>query len=123
MSNENSRRAVSYLVRLWVEDRENEGVEGGVGGVTPAEGAQGGVAGARARGAGLSDSSAGPTGGGDAGGEVVRGFVRNLKTGQEHYLPTPDRLVRQLLQDLAVADRAEEESEGDARGDFASGGS
>jgi|GEM_PF-5825975 len=113
MSNENSRRAVSYLVRLWVEDRENEAVEGGVGG----------VAGARARGAGLSDSSAGPTGGGDAGGEVVRGFVRNLKTGQEHYLPTPDRLVRQLLQDLALADRAEEGSEGDARGDFASGGS
>jgi len=71
---------------LWVEDREQVSSKDG-------------LATSRSRGHGAALEAEGD--------EVIRGFVRNLKTGQERYVSDPDQLGRKLFQDLAL--EAEEE--------------
>lgn len=107
-SSEQSRRAVSFLVRLWVEDRESGSAEGP-------------LADARPRGARLRAGAGGDTEGGRGEGAVVRGFVRNLKTGQESHLAGPERIVQRLVQDLAATGVEEETLDPDLARDLASG--
>lgn len=110
-SSDKSRKAVSYLVRLWVEDREADepSREG-----EPDATAEAALKARRKRGASSAVERVVERGieRGEGEREVVRGFVRNLQTGQESYVSDPERLARNLMHGLDA-----DSGEGAAGGD------
>ena len=81
MSLEDSRRSASFLVRVWVENREE---------AIKRDGADEGA-----------ESEGEP---GELQQEVIRAFVRNLQTGQERYVSSPERLAKDLFHAVRAND-------------------